>query len=71
MKDIILAYLQSPRTWVAIGSIAVTWFQGNKMGLTDEMILIIVNIVAGLFGVSMSVRAPRLPDAKPDDKTPS
>lgn len=60
MPDIIKAYLQSPRTWVAIGVIAVDLFQGNKMGLSDETILIIVNAVAALFGVSVSVRAPRL-----------
>lgn len=64
VPDIIKAYLQSPRTWVAIGTITVTWFHGNKMGLSDEVILMIVDGVAALFGVSVSVRAPRLWDDK-------
>jgi hypothetical protein len=59
MPSIIKAYLQSPRLWVAIGAAAVAWFQGNKMGLTDEMILYIVEMVAVAFGVSVSIRAPR------------
>jgi len=71
LLSIVKAYLQSPRNWALIGAAAVTWFQGNKMGLTDDMILIIVDLLAGLFGVTNSVRVPRLPDAKPDDKTPA
>jgi len=60
VPDFIKAYVQSPRLWIAIGAGAVAWFQGNKMGLSDEMILYTVEFIAGLFGVSVSIRAPRL-----------
>ena len=66
LLSIIKAYAQSPRNWAIIGAAAVTWFQGNKMGLTDEMILILVDIAAGLFGVTNSIRPPRLPDEPKD-----
>ena len=59
MPSIIKAYLQSPRLWIAIGAGAVAWFQGNKMGLTDEMILYVVELIAAGFGVSVSIRPPR------------
>ena len=71
LLSIVKAYLQSPRNWALIGAAAVTWFQGNKMGLTDDMILVIVDILAGIFGVTNSVRAPRLPEANTDDSTPA
>ena len=60
----IKAYLLTPRLWIAAGAGLVVWFQGNKMGISDEMILYTVEAIAGLFGVSVSIRAPRLWDDK-------
>ena len=64
MPNFIKAYVQTPRLWIAIGAGALAWFQGNKMGLTDEMIIYTVEIVAGLFGVSVAIRPPRSWDDK-------
>ena len=64
MPNFIKAYVQTPRLWIAIGAGALAWFQGNKMGLTDEMIIYTIEFAAGWFGVSVSIRPPRSWDDK-------
>jgi hypothetical protein len=66
MLDIVKAYLQSPRTWNYLATVLPVVLQGNEWGLSTEVILGLITIASGIFGVSMSIRPPRLPDANTD-----
>ena len=66
LLSIIKAYAQSPRTWNYLASVLPILLEGNKWGLTNEMIAIIITIASGFFGVSMSIRPPRLLETKTD-----
>lgn len=66
LLSIVKAYAQSPRTWNYLATVLPVVLQGNEWGLSKELILGFVTVASGIFGVSMSIRPPRLPDAKPD-----
>ena len=69
--EILKAYAQSPRTWNYLATVLPVVLQGNEWGLSKELILGFVTVASGIFGVAMSIRPPRLPDSKTDDKTPA
>ena len=64
LLSIIKAYAQSPRTWNYLVTVLPVVLEGNNWGLSKELIVGFVVVASGFFGVSMSIRPPRLPEAK-------